>query len=356
MKLLARMLITVAVATISTACNSPEPQAAVAVAAKSSGESASLPPVAADAGEPGMRIFVSNYRADTISVVEGNPGMEVKAIPGGDSPHGMALRPTQPRLLAVANSTGSGVTFIDPETLENKQHVATSGGPQDLVFSLDGHFLYVISPTSFDLHVIDVDAMTTVGEPTRFHKKPRRILTDASGKRLFVLLVDVEGKGTSAEIAVMNAATREIEKRIPVGRHPDAMAIGNKGRTLASASFDDSTISVIDTDTLEVVATHPALTGMGLAIHPDKAIAYSMESFDDVIQILDLETGAEIKTISAGAWPTFPTFGPSGRYLYIPHEDSDSIVKLDTETNEVVAKIAVGREPIEVAIFETGGS
>lgn len=311
-------------------------------------------PVATNDGENAdrkLRIFVSNYQADTISVVEGDPGMEVRTIPGGESPHGLALRPSKPHLLAVANSTGNGVTFVDADTLEEKGVVQTSRGPQDLVFSSDGKSLFVISPLAFDLQVVDVDTMKVVGEPIRFEKKPRRILLDASGDRLFVLLISLAKGGQGAEVAVLDAKTREVLKRIPVGRQPDGMALGNRGRTLASASFDDSSITVIDTASLEVVATYPARTGMGLAIHPDKPIAYSSESFDDNIQVLDLETGKEITTISAGAWPTYSSFGPDGRYLYVPHEESDSVVVIDTDTNKVVAKIAVGREPIELAVY-----
>ncbi len=299
------------------------------------------------------RVFVSNYKNDTLSIAEGEPVMETRTIPAGASPHGLAIRMSKPRLLAVANSTAFGVTFFDPDTLEKKGQVETSRGPEDLVFSKDEKLLYVVSPMSFDLQVIDVAKMETVGEPTKFDDaKPRRLVINDDGTKLFVLMVGVDEKGAGSHVAVLDRLTRTTVKRIPIGKFPHSIALGNNGRTLATTSFDDSTITVIDAASLEVLGTYEALTGMGLAIHPTKPIAYSTESFDDTIQILDLTTGAEITTLTAGQWPTYPSFGPDGRLLYIPHEESDSVVVLDTETNTVVGKISVGSEPIEVAIYE----
>ncbi len=295
------------------------------------------------------RIFVANYKAETVSVIEGDPGTEVRAIPLDGAPHGMDVRPTDPPLLAVARSTGFSVALIDPVSLEQKADIETSKGPQHVRFSNDGERLFVVSPYTFEMHVIDVDD-AEVAQVVAFDKKPRRIVVDPNRARIFVLLVAGNEHGGS-EIAVIDESSLEITKKIPVGEFPRDLALGNHGKTLVSASFDESTLSVVDTDTLEVVATHDAMTGYGLAVHPAKPIAYSSESFDSVVQVIDLESGREIETITAGRWPNYPAFGPNGRYVYIPHEDSDSLVKIDTTTNQVAAKIAVGVEPVEVAIY-----
>jgi len=303
----------------------------------------------------GLKIFVSNYEDDTISVVEGNPLQETKVFHSGASPDGMAVRPTEPRLLAVANSTEFGVSFYDVNTYREIAKLDDiTRGPDQVKFSPDGKWLYVVGPLDRDLSFIDVDAMKEVGDPLTFgdDKRPSRVIVSDDGSRLYVLVVDFVGNGEGAEVAVVDAKTREILKRIPVGRQPKAMAIGNHGRTLVTASFDDSTLTVIDVPSLEVIKTMDSETGFGLAVHPTKPIAYTMASFDDEFHVMDLESGATIKTISAGQWPTYCAFGPGGRYLYIPHEESDSLVKFDTETNTVVMKIAVGKEPAEVAFYQ----
>ena len=263
----------------------------------------------------------------------------------------MAIRKSEPRLLAVTESTGFGVTFIDPDTLEVKGRTDTNRGPQDAVFSKDGKLLYVISPLDFTLQTVDVATMKKVGEPLKFKKKPRRIILDPSGQSAFLLMVAPTEHGGS-EAALLDLTKMTVERSVKIGVNPQAMALGNNSRYLVTASFDESSLSVIDTNSFEVIATHPALTGMGLAVHPTKPIAYSSESFDDTIQILDLETGKQLAKLSPGQWPTYSATSADGKYVYVAHEESDSVVTIDTETNKVVGKSAVGKGPIEVEVYE----
>lgn len=296
------------------------------------------------------RIFAANYGGDTVSVAEGNPEMEQRVLEGFDSPQDLKLRPAAPVYLAVANSTGVGVTLIDPASLATKATIDTGGPTDHLAFSPDGKLLFALDISAGKIHVIDMESLAIVGDAIKFQPTEARHLEVApDGSRIYVLTVD----GDKAHIAIVDLPSRTVRaERIEVGVFPKAFALGNKGRTVATASFDHSTISVIDTETLKVTATHDAETGMGIAVHPTKPIAYSMASFDDEFHVVDLETGKTLKTIAAGAFPTYPSFGPEGRFLYIPHEESDSIVKFDTETNTVVNKISVGKGPVAVAVYE----
>ena len=116
--------------------------------------------------------------------------------------------------------------------------------------------------------------------------------------------------------------------------------------------FDNDTITVVDTVTMLPVATHAVTTGHGIVVHPRKAIVYSMASFDDHTYALDYETGTLLADWSFGQWPTYGAITADGHSLYIVHEESDNVAKVDTETNRLVAKIAVGAKPGAAAIFE----
>ena len=330
--------------------NNPPPPASKAKAAGGPAQEPKQLP--AKSSKKRRRIFVSNYQGDTISVVEGSPEMEVKTFAAGPGPHGMAIRPNEPRLLAVANAAGLGVTFFNPDTFEQVADFPNlTRGPQDVVFSADGKTLFVVGTLEFKIHFIDVDAMKEIKPPLGVDLKPRRAILSPDGKALYVLLV-APGDGKGTQVGVVDIKTRKITKTIPIDIHPRSMALGNNGRYLVTDSFDNSTLTVIDTTTHEVIAVHKSPTGMGLAVHPTKPLAYPMESFDGEFYVFDLEKGKVTKTIVAGQWPTYPEVGPDGRYLYIPHEESDSLVKFDLETEEVAMKVVVGKEPIEVAIYD----
>ncbi len=328
----------------ASSANKAEPSVAAAAPTAPAGG-------AVQAGERVRRVFTANYGNDTVSVLEGAPvEMEVRTLSGFDSPIALAIRPTEPTYLAVANNTAPGITLIDAVTLQQTAVIETEGPTDDVAFSPDGKTLYALHISSGVFSFIDVETRAASGEPLRFGvREPRQFAVEADGKRIFLLLVT----GESAEIAVVDAKTRKLEeKRISVDSSSKALSLGNQGRSLVAAGFDNSNLTVVDVATLSVTATHDAETGMGVSVHPSKPIAYSMVSFDDEVHVVDLETGETIKTFSAGRFPTYSNFSPDGRYLYVPHEDSDSIVKVDTETNEVVAKMAVGKEPVAVVVFE----
>ncbi len=297
-------------------------------------------------GGPKMRLFVSNYRDDTVSVIEGDPEHEVKVLHVGDSPEGLALR-NDPPLVAVANGTSSHVTLIDPVRMKILGTLPCSTGPEAVSFSADGKLLYVTSPREKKIDILDVeagkaafDSIATPGQPTRLALSP-------DGRRLYVTLHETKGA-----VLVVDTSTRRIVRRVPVGRFPTGVVLSRDGSRLLAASFDDSTVTVIDTETLEALHTFPVDTGYGLVIHPTEPVVYSMDSFDDQVYRLNYETGAVSDALSFGNWPTYSAITSDGRFLYVVQENSNNVAKVDTRTNEMVLRIAVGTEPANAVIFE----
>jgi YVTN family beta-propeller protein len=76
-----------------------------------------------------------------------------------------------------------------------------------------------------------------------------------------------------------------------------------------------------------------------------------MDSFGNAVHVLDLERGTVARRFSYGQWPTAGAMSPDGRFLYVVHEESDQVAKVDTETDALAAKIAVGNEPVAIVVF-----
>lgn len=293
----------------------------------------------------GQRIFVSNQKDDTVSVVDGDTDREIKVIAVGDSPAGLAVRPHRP-LVAVANTTGGRVTLIDPGTLEVVRTVDVGEIPEHVVFSTDGKLLFVTLPKARKLALVDPDA-GVVREQIDLGLKPKRLAVSPDGRRLYVLLHTRPGG-----VAVVDIASRTVERTIPTGAFPTDFGLSSDGRRLVVASFDDDNVTVIDTAALAPIATWPVGTGLGLVVHPTKPIAYSMESFDGAVHVLNYETGQVTATLTPGEFPTYSAITADGRFLYIVNEESHNVVKLDTETNQRIERIAVGAEPANAVVVE----
>lgn len=292
------------------------------------------------------RLFVSNYKDDTLSVVDCATDREIKVLPVGGSPVGLAARRTPP-LLAVANTTGGRVTLIDPGSLEVIRTVEVDDIPEHLVFSTDGKQLYVTLPKAKQLAIIDPDA-GVVREKVVLERKPKRLAVSPDGRRLYILFHSTQGG-----VGVMDLTTHNVQTVIPTGAFPMDFGISRDGRRLVAASFDEDKVTVIDTESLQPIVTWDVPTGLALVVHPTQPLAYSMEGFDDTVHVLNYETGQVIASFPTGRFPTYSAITADGRYLYVVNEESDHVLKLDTETNERLDRIVVGAEPGNALVVDS---
>ena len=117
----------------------------------------------------------------------------------------------------------------------------------------------------------------------------------------------------------------------------------------------DDTVSIIDTDTLEVVRTHK--TGerpRGITFSKDFSRVYICASDSDAVQVMDPETGEILNDLPSGEDPEQFVLHPDDRHLYIANEDDAITTVVDTRTRKVVAQIDVGVEPEGMAVSPDG--
>jgi len=316
---------------------------ALAIAASVLGCSA----VGALRGHGAAKIFVANFGDNTVSVVDAGLDREIAILPVGKSPQSLALRPHAP-LIAVANSGASSVSLIDPMQLKVlPDPLLTGRGPETLAFSADGTRLYVTCYYDKTLEVIDLATRTQPQAPLAFERTPRGVLLTPDGNRLLVLLHEEEGG-----VAVVNLATWQVEKTIAVDRFPVALVLTPDRRRIVVASSDVNTLTFIDVATLEPIETQHVDIDFGLVMHPHKPLLYSMLSFDGTVLVYDYATHVAQSSIAVGDWPASGVITSDGRILYVANSESNNVVKIDTETNTALLRIAVGNDPGATVMLE----
>jgi YVTN family beta-propeller protein len=77
-----------------------------------------------------------------------------------------------------------------------------------------------------------------------------------------------------------------------------------------------------------------------------------MGGMENTVTVLDYQAGKEVAAIEIGDWPTFSAISPDGRFLYIVNEESDNLVKVDTESNQPILRIGVGNEPSDAVLID----
>ncbi len=107
-----------------------------------------------------------------------------------------------------------------------------------------------------------------------------------------------------------------------------------------------NTVSVIDTDKLEVVKTiKVGQRPRGIAVSKDGKTVIVAVGDDDTIQVIDTATKQVTGTLPSGPDPELFAFDPTGKVLYVANENTNTVSVIDTVTRTPGDEIQVGVEP-----------
>jgi YVTN family beta-propeller protein/YD repeat-containing protein len=229
----------------------------------------------------------------------------------------------------------SGVAVVDLETFTMAAQIPSAYAPY-LALSPDGQTLYAIGST---VSVIDtatrqvVRTITTSLPVASFALNPgahRLYVTGSSGISTLTMLVDLEAG------AVLQTRSGG-----------DALALSPDGTRLYVHSVL-ATLSVLDAvtlATLETVALGPP-RGTGIVqpyprqrvlVSPDGSRLWAANSDDNSLSVVDLQTLSVLATLPAGQTPKSLGLIGGGTALYVLNTGSNTVSVLDTATNHLVA-------------------
>lgn len=134
-----------------------------------------------------------------------------------------------------------------------------------------------------------------------------------------------------------------------------AAIVGLSTPAIASLAYvsneKDNTLSIIDTETQEVVETiDVGQRPRGILLSKDHTKLYICASDDDTVQVLDLATRKIVDTLPSGEDPEQFSLHPNNKHLYIANEDDAIVTVVDVDTKDVLAQIDVGIEPEGMAV------
>lgn len=128
------------------------------------------------------------------------------------------------------------------------------------------------------------------------------------------------------------------------------------GQTVAYvANALSNTVSVIDTETNQVVATIPVgQTPVGVVFSPDGTKAYVTNNGNDTggsISVIDTATNTVVATVPVGGSTDFSAITPDGKKLYVPSGRDNAVFVVDLSANIVIEPpIELGFAPVSVAV------
>lgn len=168
------------------------------------------------------------------------------------------------------------------------------------------------------------------------------------GKRLFATNL------ASGKLSVIDTQTLETIASIPTGSRCHVVTLTNDNQHAWVANIGTDSISIVDTTTYRILGTIPAGKGpTGLAFSTDGRFAYVSNQGDQAVAIIETASHQVIKTLPVKANPHFLVLGPDGR-IWGTNTGANDIYVIDPATQSIISSIEVGQGPQQIAFGYKG--
>ncbi len=229
--------------------------------------------------QDGRQLFVTMPGANQAAVVDTESLKVIKSVAAGSNPVRVRLAPGDTAVWVgndAVNPAESGVTLIDPASLEPLAFIPTGGGHHEIAFSVDGRTAYVTNRADGTLSVIDT-------------------------------------------------ASREKIADLPVGAEPVAVGVSTQNGLAYAADRAAGTIWVINGDAVvDQIAASPGLSR--LQFSPNGRWGFVTNPVDGFVTIFDAASNQTAYRFETDGAPNQISF--SDTFAYIRSENAPEIISI----------------------------
>lgn len=253
--------------------------------------------------------------------------------------------------VVVVNQASDTVTLVDLARLQAYRHVPVIGGPHEVAVSADGRRAVVTNYNQrggggpqktlslLTLPMGEVIRHVDLGEYSMPHDvqwvDERRVVTTVEANRA-LLLVDME-----------TGAIERVFRTEREGSHMLSLA-PDRGRLFASNMGGEGSVSVFDFRTgakLADVDTGAECEGVGVS--PDGRWVWAGNRAEDTVTIIDAVSLQVVKTLDSPGFPYRVEFTPDGRYALLPHARSGTLAIGDVAGQTLLRHIPLRRTEVD---------
>jgi len=294
------------------------------------------------------RIYVANESSSSVTVIDASTFAVLGTIDArGQSTHDLALTRDGRRLFATNLASGR-VSVIDTEAMETIASIFTAPRAHVVAVTNDNRHAWVANIGDDTVSIIDVASYRILGTIST-GSQPTGLAFSRDGRFAYV-----SNQGDRS-VAVIDTSTHQIVKLIPVGANPHFLVLGLDGR-IWGANTGASDIYVIDPARQEIVASldvgpSPQQIAFGFkGISGPNAYVTLGGTNKVAVVTTDMRGLRLMEQVDVGDRPNGIWANPQGTRVFIVHEGSNDLRVLDTGTNDIIARVPVGRKPIRVIV------
>jgi PQQ-dependent catabolism-associated beta-propeller protein len=304
----------------------------------------------AAAEERGL-VWISSEKDHAITLVDPRSLAVVGTVATCKRPRHMQKLSNAPQLL-VACSDSDAADLIDLATRRSLRRIPLGEDPEIFDLSRDDRTAYVSSEEDATLHVVDL-ASGKLAKSVEVGKEPEGVKLAPDGRRVYVT------SEVASMVHAIDLAGGRVEKSLTVGKRPRRLAFAAGGRELWVTNELSASASVIDTETLAVVATvefavkgmrPDDITPVGLVPSPDGRTMYIGLGRANHVAFVDVASRRVVRQVLVGKRAWGLALNRDGSRLYVANGLSDDMTVIDTASGRALKTVPVGRVPHTVVV------
>jgi YVTN family beta-propeller protein len=208
--------------------------------------------------------------------------------------------------------------------------------------------IYVANESSNDVTVIDGNTFALVGTVDSRNHSTHDLALTRDGKLLFATNL------ASSRLSVIDTTTLETVASVFTGARCHVVTLTNDNRHAWVANIGEDNISIVDVASFRILGTVPAGKGpTGLTFSRDGRFAYVSNQGDRTVSVIDTESHRIVKSIPVGENPHFLVLGPDGR-IWGSNTGGDDVYVIDPGSHTIVGRLRVGAAPQQIAFGYKG--
>lgn len=290
----------------------------------------------------GRRAYVLNRGDGTVTVIDTTDGSVKDTVALGSIPYELQVTPDGSRVYAIGDDGPLTIIHTADDTVSV---LAVDHDASLLRFSPDGRRAYVTNSVNRTVTVVDVATDTVVA--TIPVEAVGDLYFSPDGRRAYMIVTDIDHDTVTVIDTVENTAGPPLT----VGRRATDVQFSPDGRRAYVPGYGDGTVTVIDTETDEVVATIPVASSpddvliSDVRFSPDGSRAYVTSYYDGTVTVISTADDTVLTVIPVGRTNGDLWFSPDGTRLYVTSIDDGTVTVIDTTTDTALGTITLGTSP-----------
>lgn len=258
------------------------------------------------------RLYVS--RSSHVIVVDLETGKQVGDIPNTEGVHGIAIAPEFGRGF-TSNGRTNNITIFDLKTLKVLGTVPTGLNPDSIRYDSASKRVFALNAKGKSATVVDV-ASGKVVSTIDLGGAPEFTAVDGKGK-LYANIADTN------EVVEIDTPKMAVTRRFSIkpGIEPSGMAF-DATRRLIFSGCDNEMMTVLDLNTGKIISTVPIGAGVdGNGFDPSTGFAFSANGEDGTLTVAkELSPGkwGVAETVATQKGARTMTIDPKTHYIYLP--------------------------------------